>query len=197
MMNAIVNEIKSSLKLQPLTVNNWHLFEEVMGEKGGCGGCWCMYFRLFPKEFSNDKYEGHKGRMYDLVKAAKPTGLIATYNKEAVGWIAFAPREDYKRIENSRGFKRIDDKPVWSVTCFFIKKEFRKMGLSEQMIKGTVDYARKKKIKILEAYPAIPYSDKVPPPFLWVGILSAFTKNGFEVVQQNGKSRAMVRLCVE
>ena len=197
MMNATVNEIKSSLKLQPLTVNNWHLFEEVMGEKGGCGGCWCMYFRMPSTEFSKDKYEGHKKRMYDLVKAAKPTGLIATYNKRAVGWIAFAPREDYIRIENSRAFKRIDDKPVWSITCFFIKKEFRKMGLSEQMVKGIVDYARKKKIKTLEAYPAIPYSDKVPPPFLWVGILSAFTKNGFEVVQQNGKSRAMVRLCVE
>jgi len=62
------------------------------------------------------------------------------------------------------------------------------------MIKGVIDYAKKKKIKTLEAYPAIPYSDKVPAPFLWVGILSAFTKNGFEVIQQNGKSRAMVRL---
>ena len=196
-MNATANDIRSNLKLQPLTVDNWHLFEEVMGEKGGCGGCWCMYFKLSAKDFPNDKYEGHKGRMYDLVKAAKPTGLIATYNKRAVGWIAFAPRKDYIRIENSRAFKRIDDKPVWSITCFFIKKEFRKMGLSEQMVKGIVDYARKKKIKTLEAYPAIPYSDKVPPPFLWVGILSAFTKNGFEVVQQNGKSRTMVRLCVE
>jgi GNAT superfamily N-acetyltransferase len=186
-------DLKKNLKLQPLTVDNWHLFEDVMGEKGGCGGCWCMYFRMSSTEFPNDKYEGHKGRMYDLVKAGNPTGLIATINKEAVGWIAFAPREDHKRIENSRAFKRIDDKPVWSITCFFIKKEFRKMGLSEQMIKGVIDFAKKKRIKTREAYPAIPYSDKVPAPFLWVGILSAFTKNGFEVVQQNGKSRAMVR----
>jgi GNAT superfamily N-acetyltransferase len=195
-MNA-VHVLKNNLKLQPLTADNWRLFGDVMGEKGGCGGCWCMYFRMSSTEFRNDKYERHKGRMHAIVKAGQPTGLIATLNEEAVGWIAFAPREDYKRIENSRAFRRIDDKAVWSVTCFFIKKEFRNKGLSEQMIKGVIDYAKKKKIKTLEAYPAIPYSYKVPAPFLWVGILSAFTKNGFEVVQQNRKSRAMVRLTVE
>jgi len=196
-MDATVNHVRNNLKFQPLTSANWDQFEKLMGEKGGCGGCWCMYFRMQSKQFSNDKYEGHKKRMHDLVKAAKPTGLIGTYKNEAVGWIAFAPREDYKRIENSRAFKRPDDKPVWSITCFFIRKEFRKMRLSESMIKAVIDFAKKKKIKILEAYPAIPYSDKVPAPFLWVGILSSFIKNGFEVVQQNGKSRAMVRLSLE
>jgi hypothetical protein len=80
----------SNLKLQPLTINNWLLFEEVMGEKGGCGGCWCMYFRLSLTELPNNKYDGHKKRMYDLVKAGNPTGLIATINKQAIGWIAFA-----------------------------------------------------------------------------------------------------------
>ncbi len=55
---------------------------------------------------------------------------------------------------------------------------------------------KKNKIKTLEAYPVIPYSNKVPAAFLWFGVLSAFTNNGFKVVQQNGKSRAMVRLDV-
>ncbi len=70
------------------------------------------------------------------------------------------------------------------------------MGLSQLLIKGAVDYAKKNKIKTLEAYPVIPYSNRVPAAFLWFGVLSAFTNNGFEVVQQNSKSRAMVRLDV-
>jgi len=165
-----------------------------MGEKGGCGGCWCMAFRLSPKEFAANKYDGNKKRMKKLIDENKPTGLIASVNNEPVGWIAVAPREDYIKIENSRSFKRIDDKPGWSITCFFVKKEFRRQNLSHKLIKGVIDYAIKKKIKTLEAYPAIPYSDKVSPPFLWVGILSAFLKNGFTVVKQSSKSRAMVRL---
>ena len=189
-----MNSFIDNLKFQPLTTTNWQQFEQLMGEKGGCGGCWCMAFRLSPKEFAANKYDGNKKSMKKLIDENKPTGLIASVNNEPVGWIAIAPREDYIKIENSRSFKRIDDKPVWSITCFFVKKEFRRQSLSQKLIKGVIDYAIKKKIKTLEAYPTIPYSEKVSPPFLWVGILSAFLKNGFTVVKKNGKSRAMVRL---
>lgn len=186
--------MKQGLKFESLRSSNWKKFEILMGEKGGCGGCWCMYFRLPYKTFQGNKPGGNKKMMKQLVNKGCPKGLIASMNNEPVGWIAMAPREDYMKLVDSRAFKRIDDKPVWSITCFFIKKEFRHNGLSQQLIKGAVDFAKKKKIKTLEAYPAIPYSEKVPSPFLWVGVLSSFIKNGFNIVQQNSKSRAMVRI---
>jgi GNAT superfamily N-acetyltransferase len=182
------------LELAPLTPSNWKMFESLMGEKGGCGNCWCMYFRLPYKTFQENKPDGNKKMMKQLVNRGLPQGLIASMDKEPVGWIAMAPREDYVRVENSRVFKRIDDKPVWSITCFFIRKEFRHQGLSKQLIKGAVDFAKKKKIKTLEAYPAIPYAEKVPHPFLWVGVLSSFLNSGFKIVRQHSKSRAMVRI---
>jgi GNAT superfamily N-acetyltransferase len=184
----------TKLKFDPLTVANWKDFEILMGEKGGCGNCWCMFFRLPYKTFQENKPDGNKKMMKQLVNKGMPQGLIASLNNEPVGWIAMAPREDYMKMEKSRSFKRIDDKPVWSITCFFIKKEFRHKGLSQQLIKGAIDFAKKKKIKTLEAYPAIPYPEKVPYPFLWVGILSSFLNNGFTIVQQQSKSRAMVRI---
>ena len=190
----MLNVPDNKLTVKRLSIKNWKDYELLMGEKGGCGNCWCMLFRLPYKEFQQNKPDGNKKLMKQLVKKNQPVGLIASLNKEPVGWIALAPREDYMKIENSRAFKRIDNKPVWSITCFFIKKELRKMGLSKELIKAAVDFAKKEKIKVLEAYPAIPYNEKVPPPFLWVGILSVFTDCGFEVIQQNGKSRAMVRL---
>ena len=182
------------LKFDSLSASNWKQFEILMGEKGGCGNCWCMFFRLPYKDFQANKPDGNKKLMKQFVNKGMPQGLIASINNDPVGWIAMAPREDYMKIGNSRVFKRIDDKQIWSITCFFIKKEFRHKGLSQQLIKGAVDFAKKKKIKTLEAYPAIPYSEKVPPPFLWVGVLSSFIKNGFKIVQQNSKSRAMVRI---
>jgi hypothetical protein len=189
-----MNEIAGKLSFASLSSANWKEFETLMGEKGGCGNCWCMYFRLPYKDFQANKPDGNKKLMKQLVNKGMPLGLIASINNEPVGWIALAPREDYMRMENSRSFKRIDDKPVWSITCFFIKKAFRHVGLSSELIKGAVDLAKKKKIKTLEAYPAIPYAEKVPHPFLWVGVLSSFIKNGFSIVQQNSKSRAMVRI---
>ena len=186
--------MNQKLKFDPLTSSNWRSFVSLMGEKGGCGNCWCMYFRLPYKIFQQNKPGGNKRMMKQLVDKGMPQGLIASVNNEPVGWIAMAPREDYMKLGNSRVFKPIDDKPVWSITCFFIKKEFRHQGLSQQLIGGAVEFAKKRKIKILEAYPAIPYSDKVPHPFLWVGVLSSFIKNGFTIVRQHSKSRAMVRI---
>jgi len=186
--------MSSKLRFDQLSAGNWKQFETLMGEKGGCGNCWCMYFRLPYKTFQENKPAGNKKMMKQLVNKGMPQGLIASMDKQPVGWIAIAPREDYLKLENSRVFKPIDDKLVWSITCFFIKKEFRHQGLSQQLIKGAVDFAKKKKIKTLEAYPAIPYAEKVPHPFLWVGVLSSFIKNGFSIVQQNSKSRAMVRI---
>ncbi len=188
-----MNAKEPALRFEPLRSANWKQYELLMGEKGGCGNCWCMFFRLPYKEFQANKPDGNKKLMKGLVNRGKPVGLIASLGKEPVGWIALAPREDYLKLENSRAFKRIDEQPVWSITCFFIRKDYRRRGLSRQLIKGAVAFARKKKIRILEAYPAIPYAEKVPHPFLWVGVLSAFEKNGFTVVQRNGKSRAMVR----
>jgi len=186
--------MRSKLRFDQLSAGNWKQFETLMGEKGGCGNCWCMYFRLPYKTFQENKPAGNKKMMKQLVNKGMPQGLIASMDKQPVGWIAIAPREDYLNLENSRVFKPIDDKLVWSITCFFIKKEFRHQGLSQQLIKGAVDFAKKKKIKTLEAYPAIPYAEKVPHPFLWVGVLSTFIKNGFTIVRQTSKSRAMVRI---
>src|SRR6185436_14463585 len=101
------------LTFDELTSSTWKKFETLMGEKGGCGNCWCMYFRLPYKTFHENKPDGNKKMMKRLVDKEKPQGLIASMNNEPVGWIAMAPREDYMRLANSRVFKPIDDKPVW------------------------------------------------------------------------------------
>ncbi|MFZ5973432.1 MAG: GNAT family N-acetyltransferase [Bacteroidota bacterium] len=91
---------------------------------------------------------------------------------------------------------RLGETPIWSVSCFFVKKEYRRRGLSNELVAGAVTWAQQKKIELLEAYPAIPYAKKVPDSFLWSGVLSAFRKNGFRLVKKNGKTKAMVRLHV-
>ena len=188
------SELSKQIQFETLTAANWPLFEQLMGEKGGCGGCWCMYFRLPVAAFKQNKHAGNKRMMHQLVKEAKPVGLMAIHKNEAIGWVALSPREDLYRIERSRTLKRIDDKQVWSISCFFIKKEYRKKGLSQLLIKAVIAYARKNNIMALEAYPVIPYATKSPDVFLWTGILSAFTGNGFNVVKESGQSKTMVRL---
>jgi len=48
----------------------------------------------------------------------------------------------------------IDDKPVWSVTCFFVARQYRRQGLMVALLKEAIQYAAKRGAKILEGYPS-------------------------------------------
>lgn len=186
------------MSFEPLGKNNWDKFTKLFGEKGACGNCWCMYYRLKKKDFETGKKNDlNKSRMEKLVWEERPTGILGMFNEEAIAWCAFAPREDYVKLENSRVHKRIDDKPVWSIPCFFVKKNFRNSGVSLAMLKGVIKYAGKMDIKILEAYPLIPTKGKLPDAFVWVGLYKSFERAGFEIVDRKSKNRPMVRYCLE
>jgi len=186
--------IADELTFESVTKKNWGKFVQLFGEKGACGNCWCMYFRLKKSEFDEGKHEdGNKTAMKELVWDDAPTGIIALYEDEPVGWCAFAPREDFLKLENSRVHKRIDDEAVWSIPCFFIAKKFRRMGISVALLKGIIAYAEKNKIKIIEAYPTIPTQDKLPDAFAWIGLYKSFERAGFKIVDKTSKHRPMVR----
>lgn len=184
----------ASLSFEPLTVANWHKFTQLFGIKGACGDCWCMYPRLLQNDFNKGKSEdGNKNAMHEIVLSGKPTGILAFYGDQPVGWCAFAPREDFSKLERSRVHKRIDDKPVWSIPCTFIDKKFRGHGVSVALLKGVIQYAKENGIKIIEAYPTIPTQDKLPDSFAWIGLYKSFERAGFEIVDTTSKSRPMVR----
>lgn len=188
------DDIVSGLTFEPLSKKNWSLFVQLFGERGACGNCWCMYFRLKKDDFVEGKQnDGNKSRMKELVLENKPTGILGIYDGQALGWCAFAPREDYLKLENSRVHKRIDNMAVWSVTCFFVDKNFRRMGISVAMLKGLIDIARKQKIKVIEAYPTIPTQEKLPDSFAWIGLYKSFERAGFKIVDNTSKNRPMVR----
>jgi GNAT superfamily N-acetyltransferase len=188
----------NQLTFEPLTKNNWSKFLELFGDKGACGNCWCMYYRLKKSDFLEGKVNnGNKTAIKSIVWKNKPTGLLGFYQGQAIAWCAFAPREDFIKLENSRVHKRIDDKPVWSVPCFFIHKDFRRHGISVELLKGVAKYAKENEIKIIEAYPIIPTKEKLPDSFAWIGLYKSFERAGFEIANTTSKNRPMVRYYID
>lgn len=184
----------SALRFEPLTRNNWNMLLKLFGEKGACGNCWCMYFRLKKSEFVEGKLDnGNRDAMKALVWDGLPTGLIGFYEDLPIAWCAFAPREDFLKLESSRVHKRIDSRAVWSIPCTFIAKEFRRQGVSVALLKGVIDYAKTSGIKVIEAYPTIPTQETLPDSFAWIGLYKSFERAGFEIVDRTSKNRPMVR----
>jgi len=182
------------LTFEPLTRRNWGKFEALFGSKGACGNCWCMYYRLSKTDFREGKSEdGNKNAMKELVRENKPAGILGIYDGQAIAWCAFAPREDFIKLEKSRVHKRIDDEMVWSIPCFFIDKNFRRNGVSVALLKGVINYAKGVGIRIIEAYPTIPTQEKLPDSFAWIGLYKSFERAGFEIVDRTSRNRPMVR----
>ena len=192
------NGIKvNKLVFKPLTIDTWDKFVQLFGKRGACCDCWCMYYRLSKVEWEAGKADnGNKNAMHRLVNENKPAGILAFFEDEAVAWAAFAPREDFIRFEKSRVHKRIDNKPVWSVPCFFIKKEFRRKGVTSELIKEIIKYAGENSIKIIEAYPSVTAGES-PEAFLWTGLYKTFEQAGFKIVDQKSKNKPMVRYYTE
>jgi GNAT superfamily N-acetyltransferase len=181
------------LTFHPLDKTRWKDFETLFGERGACGGCWCMSWRSSKSEFEKNKGAGNRQKMKQLVKAGEPIGIIAYARQQPIAWCAVAPREKYIRLEHSRVLKRFDDESVWSIPCFFIAKEFRRKGLSVEILKWVITYCRRKDVKILEAYPIYPYASNMPAAFAWTGFVSSFTKAGFRIAKKWSNARPIMR----
>jgi GNAT superfamily N-acetyltransferase len=187
-------EFLAQLTFEPLSKVNWGKFVQLFGERGACGNCWCIWPRVSKSEFKEGKVnDGNKSAMKELVWADRPTGILGFYEDQPIAWCAFAPREHYLKLEKSRVHKRIDDQPVWSIPCFFIDKYFRRQGVSVELLKGVIRYAKLQGIKIIEAYPTIPTKEKLPDSFAWIGLYKSFEQAGFKIVDRTSKNRPMVR----
>jgi GNAT superfamily N-acetyltransferase len=183
------------LKFKPLAEGTWNDFAELFGEKGACAGCWCMFWRIPRKVFDSNKSADNKRLMKKLVAGGGSTGIIAFDGDKPVGWCSFAPRGEYTRLGGSRILKPVDDKEVWSVSCFFIERAYRGKGVATSLLSAAVKDAKKRGAKILEGYPVEPKEDKkYPPAFAWHGVPAIFKSAGFREVARRSPTRPIMRL---
>jgi len=152
-----------------------------------------MYWRLKQSVLDAQKGNGNKRAMKKIIFSDNIPGIIAYHNNEPVGWCSVAPREDFPRLDNSRVLKPVDEKPVWSVVCFFINRGHRKKGLSVALLKAVKKFVKSNGGKILEGYPIEPKKDKMPDAFACTGLSAAFLKAGFKEVERRSETRPIMR----
>ena len=184
-----------TLSFQPLTPDRWRDFEALFGERGACGGCWCMLWRLPPKQFAAQKGEGNRRAMQAIVEAGEVPGILAYDAARAVGWCALGPRERYGYLARSRILKPVDDRPCWSIACLFIDKAFRRKGVSRRLLQAAARFAQSQGALVLEGYPTEPRpGQNLPPAFAWTGLAAAFLRAGFKEVARRSPTRPIMRI---
>jgi GNAT superfamily N-acetyltransferase len=190
-----------TLVVRPLTPARWVDLEAIFHARG-CSvarGCWCMYYRVSGKGALARPGDGQrtsaKEALRDLARDDPPPGLIGYRGKTPVGWLSLGPREDFAKLARSPVMKPVDERPVWSVVCFVVPSEYRKQGVARELLAGAIEYARKRGVRLLEAYPV----DKDEPSAAdasWFGSKRMFDEAGFEEVARRRPDRPIVRLHV-
>ncbi len=187
----------NDLTIHPLTPDRWDDLVTLFGEKGGTGGCWCMYNRQTNAEYEAGKGAANRRSFEEIVASGRVPGLLAYAGEQPVGWVSIAPREEYARLARSRVMKPVDDVPVWSITCFVIDKHHRGEGVATALLDAAVEYARDQGAVAVEGYPVEPRKDTMPAVFAWMGFASMFEKSGFEEIARRSDTRPLMRRTLE
>ncbi len=145
-------------------------------------------------EWEQKKGATNRRLMKRLVdRGNRPPGLLAYVDGEPVGWISIEPREVFTRLARSRVLAPVDDKPVWSIVCFFVHRGYRNRGISVALIEAAVAHAREKGARLVEGYPVEPRKKPMPPVFAYTGLAAAYRKARFREVARRSNSRPIMR----
>jgi GNAT superfamily N-acetyltransferase len=130
--------------------------------------------------------------MKALVDRGSAPGLIGYEDGVPVAWVSLGPRDDYPKLRRSPIMKAVDDRPVWSIVCFFVDRSVRGTGLARRMLRAAVDHARTHGARLVEAYPVDTQEQKHPDD-MFFGAKSMYDRAGFREVARRTPTRPVVR----
>ena len=188
---------KDEFIFQPLTLRVWKDFEQLFEEHGPQNGCWCMVWRTSRAECQRGFGERNKLAFKAIIESGKVPGILAYQQGRAIAWCSIAPREDYPVLGRSPTLRPVDDKPVWSIICFFVSKSYRKLGMTEILIQAAIDYAKRKGAEIVEAYPLRAEASRKFPFERYMGVLPTFERLGFVEVLSRSERRPILRYYIQ
>jgi GNAT superfamily N-acetyltransferase len=173
----------------PLTPALWPALEDLFGERGACNGCWCMYWRI-GAAYRKRPSEKNKVTFREIVKRGPAPGLLVFDGNLPVGWCQLTPRAELPWIDRVPRLKRVDDLPVWSLSCFYVRIGYRRKGVTSTLIAAALRAAKRYEAPALEAYPL---DAKKTPSASGTGYATTFARAGFKIVACHAPPRPIMR----
>jgi GNAT superfamily N-acetyltransferase len=194
----------SGIRVVPAYAASWDDLQAVLGPARCHGGpCCCQRFKIAPAQWRAVDADERAERLRHQTNCDEPgaestCGLVAYQGDVPVGWCRVEPRSAYAWLGqtpwNGRNEDPTDD-TVWAVSCFILRKEHRRRGITHVLTREAVEFARDHGARAVEGYPmeVVP-GQTITWGELHVGGVDAFLDAGFSVVGRPSKRRVVVRL---
>jgi GNAT superfamily N-acetyltransferase len=209
MMTAMKEPIPHErLKIVPANEASWEDLVAIFGTADYPSRCMCQRFKVAGWIWRDSTLEERKEMLCEQTACDDPnskttSGLVAYVDGEPAGWVAVEPRVAYPKLRTLRvpwsgRHEDKDDDGVWAVTCFVVRKGYRGRGLTYSLARATVDFARTRGARALEAYSMItePFKE-ITWGELHVGARQVFEEAGFREVIHPTKRRVIMRIDFE
>lgn len=181
------------IEVHAATPDRWDDVVHVAGDAGFYNGCWCQWWRKTNAELAAQAEGDARAALEELVKTGRRPGLIGYVDGQPVAWVSIAPREELNRLTRTKKLQSIDGRPSMVVGFFFVAKEYRRHGITDELLRAAVDFARAVGADLVEGFPVPPSAGKQSSARAATGALSTFERAGFvEAVRREG--RPSVRL---
>jgi GNAT superfamily N-acetyltransferase len=196
---------EDAISVAPANQASWADLQTVLGVRGPASSCQCQRIKLGDGAWWSMPTEERAARLREETDCGHPrarqtSGLVAYLDGEPVGWCAVEPRSAYPRLPparvawKARGEDK-DDDSVWAVTCFATRAGFRRRGVTRALARATVEFARLRGARALEAYPMITEPGQ---EITWgethVGTRGVFVEAGFSEVFHPTLRRVVMRI---
>lgn len=196
-----------NITVVPANEAPWDDLQTVFGTRGTAVICQCQRYKLAPKEaFKSFPAEERALRLRAQTNCGQPqagttSGLVAYVGGQPVGWCAVEPRTAYPGLIRAyrvpwedRAEDRADDS-VWAVTCVFTRAGYRRRGITFQLVRAAVDFARERGARALEGYPMITQpGQEITWDEMHVGNRSIFAAARFTEVSHPTPRRIVMRI---
>jgi GNAT superfamily N-acetyltransferase len=179
-----------ALEISPLTPERFPDLAALFEEGGDPRWCWCTYFRVRGRDWSNSTADGNRAELASLAGLEPAPGLLAYDAERVVGWVSLGPREDFARLANSKILAPIDDTAVWSIVCFVVSRRKRGQGIAGALLEAAATYAKAHGATTLEAYPVDTAGERIVSANAYHGTLGMFERAGFTVAERRQWSKS-------
>lgn len=178
--------------VKPVSRDLWPALADLFGRSGASNGCWCMYW-ILGAEYHRRPREENKQALHRAAMAGPAPGLLALDRTgTALGWCRLTPRAELTWLNRRRDLAPVDDLPVWSLPCFYVRRGLRHQGVMTSLIDAAVQHAGDSGAPAVEAYPvdtSVPGSTRN----VFSGTTDAFEKAGFTIVARRSADRPIMR----
>jgi GNAT superfamily N-acetyltransferase len=207
------------LDIIPASQASWADLRVIFGTSDYSGRCYCQRFKtrgwFWDAATDEQRRESLRAQANcgDRSDTAMTTGLVAYLNasgenapghsgaREPVGYVAVEPRTEYPRllglptVWKGRPAQDKQDDSVWAVTCFAVRRGYRKRGITYALAAATVGYARENGARAIESYAMITQPGKeITWGELHVGARQVFAEAGFTEVSRPSVRRVVMRM---